>query len=249
MSLFSSSQLDVDQLVAKQTDAERRHTLAVDIGGSGIKVMVLDEAGLPLTKRDRLDTPNPATPSAILPLIRKLAEGKVFDRASVGFPGVVHQGRTMTAVNLHPEWVGFDLRQVLEEQFSTPVRVANDADIQGFGAIQGFGVELVVTLGTGFGSALFVDGVLVPNLELGHHPFRKGETYEDQLGRAALEAVGKDKWNRRLERAIAKLDRVFNYTTLYLGGGNAKEITIDLPENVQTVRNVAGLLGGIALWK
>lgn len=249
MSLSSSSQLNVDLLATEPTDSERRHTLAVDIGGSGIKVMVLDEAGLPLTKRDRLDTPYPATPSAVLPLISKLAEGKSFDRASVGFPGVVQQGRTMTAVNLHPEWIGFDLQQVLQDMLATPVRVANDADIQGFGAIQGFGVELVVTLGTGFGSALFVDGILVPNLELGHHPFRKGETYEEQLGRAALDMLGKDKWNRRLERAIARLDRVFNYTTLYLGGGNAKEITLNLPANVQTVRNVAGLLGGIALWK
>jgi polyphosphate glucokinase len=225
------------------------NTLAIDIGGSRIKVMVLDAAGQPLTERDRLDTPDPASPDAVLPLVCKLAAGKNFDRVSVGFPGVVRQGTTLTAVNLHPAWAGFALQAVLEEQLAAPVRVANDADIQGFGAIQGQGVELVVTLGTGFGSALFVDGSLVPNLELGHHRFRKGETYEEQLGRAALDAVGKGKWNKRLQKAIARLDRVFNYDTLYLGGGNAKDISFDLPANVQTVKNVAGLLGGIALWR
>ncbi|MEO1209654.1 MAG: ROK family protein [Cyanobacteria bacterium J06638_20] len=244
MVLLSSDSLDAERLGMQQLN-----TLAVDIGGSGIKVMVLDGAGQPLTKRDRLDTPGSATPKAVIPMITKLAAGKEFDRVSVGFPGVVRQGRTMTAVNLHPDWHNYDLQRALEDKLSAPVRVANDADIQGFGAIQGTGVELVVTLGTGFGSALFVDGTLVPNLELGHHPFRKGDTYEEQLGRAALDSEGKGKWNRRLEKAIAKLDRVFNYQVLYLGGGNAKEITFDLPDNVQTVRNVAGLLGGIALWK
>ena len=244
MVLLSSDSLDAERLGTQQLN-----TLVVDIGGSGIKVMVLDEAGQPLTKRDRLDTPGSATPKTVIPMITKLAAGKEFDRVSVGFPGVVRQGRTMTAVNLHPDWHNYDLQQSLEDRLSAPVRVANDADIQGFGAIQSTGVELVVTLGTGFGSALFMDGTLVPNLELGHHPFRKGDTYEEQLGRAALESEGKSKWNRRLEKAIAKLDRAFNYEFLYLGGGNAKEITFDLPENVQTVRNVAGLLGGIALWK
>ena len=250
MTLVSSlDSFDAKQLDTKRLDTKQLNTLAIDIGGSGIKVMVLDEVGQPLSKRDRLDTPDPAQPSAILPIIFQLAAGKEFDRISVGFPGVVRQGRTMTAVNLHPDWQNYDLQKRLEDKLSAPVRVANDADIQGFGAIQGTGVELVVTLGTGFGSALFVDGTLVPNLELGHHPFRKGDTYEEQLGRAAMDEVGKAKWNRRLEKAIAKLDRAFNYQVLYLGGGNAKEITIDLPDNVQTVRNVAGLLGGIALWK
>jgi predicted NBD/HSP70 family sugar kinase len=89
------------------------------------------------------------------------------------------------------------------------------------GAIVGKGVELVVTLGTGFGSALFVDGKLVPNLEMGHHEFRKEETYEQQLGRAALEKVGDSKWNRRLEKAIASLQSLFNYNYLYIGGGEA----------------------------
>ena len=223
-------------------------TMAVDIGGSGIKVMVLDGEGNPLTERDRQPTPQPATPDAVLAVIAQLTEGKDFDRVSVGFPGVVRHGKTETAVNLHPDWQGYDLAGTLQAQLGKPVRAANDADIQGLGAIAGEGVELVVTLGTGFGSALFLNGKLVPNLELGHHAFRKGDTYEDQLGNAVLEEIGKKKWNERLERAIAQLALVFNYDTLYLGGGNAKEVKIDLPANVKTVPNIAGLLGGIALW-
>ncbi|MBF2046345.1 MAG: ROK family protein [Elainella sp. C42_A2020_010] len=225
------------------------HTLAVDIGGSGIKVMVLDDQGNPLTERDRVETPAIPTPDAVLHAIQGLTTGKTFDRVSVGFPGVVRKGITETAVNLHPDWVGFDLGAILEQQLGKPVRVANDADIQGLGAISGDGVELVLTLGTGIGSAMFLNGKLIPNLELGHHPFRKGETYEQQLGRAALDAVGKKRWNRRLERAVDLLERIFNYDHLYLGGGNTKRIDFVLPPNVKITPNVTGLLGGIALWQ
>ncbi|HLO49424.1 MAG TPA: ROK family protein [Kamptonema sp.] len=225
-------------------------TLAVDIGGSGIKVIVLDENGQPITERGRIDTPASPKPEAVIAAIASLvAEQGEFDRLSVGFPGVVSNGITKTAVNLDPDWVGFDLATTLKDRFGKPVRVVNDADMQGMGAISGNGVELVITLGTGFGSALFVDGKLVPNLEAGHHPFRKGETYEQQLGRAALDAVGQKRWNRRLEKAIATLQHLFNFECLYIGGGNTKKITIELPPSVKVVPNVSGLLGGIALWR
>ena len=231
-------------------DNESLRTLSVDIGGSGIKVMVLDEAGNPLTKRSRVNTPQPPKPDAVLDAIAQLAAGQgEFHRVSVGFPGVVSNGITKTAVNLDPDWIGFDVATVLSERLGKPVRVANDADMQGMAAIVGKGVELVITLGTGFGSALFVDGKLVPNLEMGHHRFRKGETYEEQLGRWALEKVGVEKWNRRVEKAIASLEHLFNYDYLYIGGGEAKKITIELPPNVKIVPNVNGLLGGIMLWR
>lgn len=225
------------------------HTLAVDIGGSGIKVMVLDETGQPVTERNRVETPQPPKPEVVIAAIAELAgtQGN-FDRVSVGFPGVVTNGITKTAVNLDPDWIGFDLATTLRDRLGKPVRVANDADIQGLGAISGKGVELVLTLGTGFGSALFVDGTLVPNLEAGHHPFRKGQTYEEQLGRAALDEVGEKRWNRRLEKAIGNLQRLFSCDFIYLGGGNAKKINLNLPPNVKVVPNVTGLLGGIALW-
>jgi len=223
-------------------------TLAVDIGGSGVKALVLDEAGEPQTKRSRIDTPQPATPEKIVGAIAQLASDQTFDRVSVGFPGVVRQGIIGTAANLDASWIGYDLAKTLTEKLGKPVRVANDADIQGLGAVSGQGVELVITLGTGFGSALFVDGKLVPNLEMGHHPFRKDETYEEQLGRAALESIGKKRWNRRLGKAIATLEHLFNYDRLYIGGGEARQVNLDLPTNVTIVENIMGLLGGIALW-
>lgn len=225
-------------------------TLSVDIGGSGIKVIVLDTNGNPQTERARQETPQPAIALAVIAVIAELAAGQgEFDRVSVGFPGVVRSGVTETAANLTPDWIGFDLGTALSKRLGKPVRVVNDADMQGLGAISGQGVELVITLGTGFGSALFVDGKLVPNLEMGHHEFRKGETYEQQLGRAALEDVGSKKWNSRLEKAIASLQRLFNYDYLYIGGGEAKKITLELPPNVKIIPNVSGLLGGIALWR
>ncbi len=229
-------------------ESEQLRTLAVDIGGSGIKVMVLNNDGNPLSDRDRLKTPHPAKPKKVIETILTLANKQEYNRVSVGFPGVVQNGVIKTAVNLHDDWLQYDLASKLEKLLSKPVKVANDADIQGFGAIANQGVELVITLGTGFGSALFINGKLVPNLEMGHHPFRKRETYEEQLGRAAFEKHGAKKWNLRLEKAIAHLDHLFNYDSLYIGGGEAKQIDFKLPDNAKIVPNVTGLLGGIRLW-
>lgn len=225
-------------------------TLAVDIGGSGIKAILLDDAGNPLTTRARVKTPRPATPKAVLDVIGTLAKAKgEFDRVSVGFPGVVKRGTTVTAPNLGDAWHGYKLAPALTRLLKKPVRIANDADVQGLGVISGRGIELVITLGTGVGSALFVDGRLVPNMELAHHAFRRDNTYEGQLGKAALKKAGPVKWNKRLARAVKILDQLFNYDRLYLGGGNAKHITMPLPSNVTIVPNEAGLLGGIALWR
>jgi len=228
----------------------RPRTLAVDIGGTGIKTIVLDPAGKPLTERLRVDTPRPSTPKAVLSAISELAKQQGgFDRVSVGFPGVVRRGVTETAHNLHPSWIGVDLKEALERALGKPVRAANDADVQGLGVIRGHGVELVITLGTGFGSALFVDGHLVPNVQLAHHAGWTRKTYEDELGAKALDKAGKKKWNRRLRTAIESLEQLFNYDRLYVGGGNAKKVKIALPPNVKIVSNMAGLYGGIALWK
>ncbi|MGD1897351.1 MAG: ROK family protein [Phormidesmis sp.] len=225
-------------------------TLAVDIGGSGVKALLLDEKGEPLGERDRIKTPKPATPEAVMAVLQQLASNQnEFDRVSVGFPGVIRKGVVYTAVNLHPDWVEYDLAGRFSEMVSRPVRVANDADLQGMGAVAGNGVELVMTLGTGIGGALFTEGQIVPNLELGHFRFRKGETYEEQLGRAALKKVGRKTWNNRLTKAINSLSRLFNYDHLYIGGGEVKQIEVELPENVVVVSNVLGLLGGINLWK
>lgn len=237
-----------------QTSAGSRphaiRTLAVDIGGTGIKALVLSATGKPLTERARVKTPRPATPGAVINAITEMAktQGK-FDRVSVGFPGVVCRGVIFTAPNLDGKWHRFHLADALSKKLGEPVRVANDADVQGWGVIAGDGVELVITLGTGFGSALFLDGKLVPNLEIAHHPFDKGRTYEEKLGDAARKKIGKKKWNKRLIRAIQTLEHALNYDRLYIGGGNAKKIIVKLPSKTKIVENVAGLLGGIALWR
>jgi len=225
-------------------------TLAFDIGGTGIKGLLLNSRGEPISERERLGTPNPATPGAVLTLMDEIAKKlRDFDRVSVGFPGVVKRGVTLTAHNLHPKWVGLDFERVLQRHWKKPVRVANDAAVQGFGAIHGKGVELVITLGTGFGSSLFVDGHLVPGLELAHHPWQKKKTYEDFLGKKALEKFGRRRWNRLLEKAIVQLEALFNYDHLYIGGGNAVRVDFALPKHVTRVPNEDGLLGGVALWR
>lgn len=225
-------------------------TLAIDIGGTGIKMMTLDGLGKPLGERVRADTPHPATPQAVLSVLDQMSgSAGTFDRVSVGFPGVVKRGVTLTAHNLDPQWCGYELQKILEQRWERPVRVANDAAVQGYGAIRGVGVELVVTLGTGFGSSLFVDGRLVPGLELAHHPWRKDKTYEDYLGIKGLKHLGRKRWNRTLEKAIQQLDALFNYDHLFIGGGNAARIDFELPRQVTRVPNEDGLLGGAALWR
>ncbi|MBS2016988.1 MAG: ROK family protein [Deltaproteobacteria bacterium] len=226
-------------------------TLAIDIGGTGLKALVLDDRGEAITERQRVETPRPATPEAIvgaLVALVKPLEKVGYDRISVGFPGVVVSGTTRTAPNLHEAWKNFELKDSLERRLKKPTRVLNDAGVQGFGVIEGKGVEMVITLGTGMGCALYVDGKYVPNLELAHHPFRKGKTYEEYVGGRALEKVGKKAWNRRVAKVLAQIDPIWNPRRIYVGGGNAKHVRLELPAHVHLTDNVAGLLGGIALW-
>lgn len=223
-------------------------TLAVDIGGTGLKMLCLRDDGKPVTERLRTPTPAPATPGRLLLALDHLKrQMPAFDRVSVGYPGVIKQGVVMTAVNLHPDWVGYPLQAALQKRWKKPVRVANDAAVQGLGAVSGRGIELILTLGTGMGSCLFVDGRMCP-LELGHHPWRK-KTYEDYLGARGLKKYGKKKWNKLLEQAVAQTAATFNWDHLYLGGGNTKFIRMKARPEVTIVSNLDGLLGGVALWR
>jgi len=154
----------------------------------------------------------------------------------------------MTAPNLDSSWAGFELGRVISEHVHTPVRVLNDAGVQGYGVIAGHGVEMLLSLGTGLGCALYYNGEYIPNLELAHHPFRNKKTYEEYVGKKALDKVGKKQWNKRVRKVIAQVRPIWNPRHLYLGGGNAKHLKGDLPENVTITSNLAGLLGGIALW-
>jgi polyphosphate glucokinase len=218
-----------------------RRTLVVDIGGSGIKATVLNDLAKPVTERLRRESPASGMPGAVMDIIVALAnELGDYERVAVGFPGVVINGVAMDAPNLAKEWQGFNIAESLQGRLKKPVRVANDADVQGFGAIAGSGVELVVTLGTGVGTSLFVDGRLAPNLEIGN----------DKLRNSALQKVGKRRWNKRLIKFIKRLDETFHFKKLYIGGGNSREVDVSLlPPNVTIVSNLNGLVGGLALWR
>ena len=227
----------------------RPHTLAIDIGGTGLKALVLDAEGAPVVERVRVETPRPANPAAVLEaLMHVIKVMPDYDRVSVGFPGVVVGGVTRTAPNLDPKWSGFDLAKTLQGHTKKPTRVLNDAGVQGYGVVEGKDTEIVLTLGTGLGYALFVDGRYVPNLELAHHPLKKKRTYKKHVGDRAREAVGKKKWNKRVREVLAQVQPIFNPDRIYLGGGNAKHLKGALPKNVKITANLAGLLGGIALW-
>jgi predicted TIM-barrel fold metal-dependent hydrolase/predicted NBD/HSP70 family sugar kinase len=230
--------------------AERR-TLAVDIGGTGIKLALLDNRGDIVGERVRVPTPTPPVAPDEITKVIETAAGRLpgFDRVSVGFPGAVRDGRVKTAPNLGTElWAGFDLQAKLADILGKPVRVMNDADVQGFGAIKGKGVEMVLTLGTGAGTSIFRDGEIAPHLELAHHPVAGGKTYDQYIGNAALAKKGKKTWNKRVAKIIEILRVVVNFDHLYLGGGNAKKLTFELPADVSTVPNTDGLTGGIKLW-
>lgn len=228
----------------------RTRTLSIDVGGTGLKASVIDETGRLLTDRVRVDTPVGSPPAAIVEaLARLVAPLGSFDRVSVGFPGVVRNGRVLTAPNLDNKgWKHFDLAGALGRALGKPVRVANDADVQGLAVIAGKGVEMVITLGTGFGTGLYLDGRLAPHLELSHHAFRKGETYDEHLGNAARKRVGNARWNKRVRKAIRSLRALTSFDHLYIGGGNAKKIDCELDPDVTVVSNDAGIKGGIALW-
>ncbi len=228
--------------------SSKPRTLAVDVGGTGIKAMILDPKGKPITERLKVETPKNATPKKVIGIIDELAEKSGdFDRVAAGFPGVVKDGVVYTAANLGKGWEGYGLEEGLAERLGRPARVANDADVQGLACVTGKGEELVITLGTGFGSVLFSEGHRI-HLELGHHPFHKGKTYEDELGHRALKKKGKKRWNKMLREAIDDLARTFNYDRLYIGGGSAEQISFKLPANVVKVSNEDGILGGIKLW-
>jgi polyphosphate glucokinase len=238
-------------------------TLAIDIGGTGLKASVIDSESRLLADRVRVATTYPVPPELMVDQLVKLVQPlPAADRVSVGFPGVVRRGHVFTAPHfvtkagpgtavvkeLVGKWTGFDLAGALSARLGLDVRVANDADLQGWAVVSGNGLEMVVTLGTGVGTALFIEGKLVPHLELAHHPFRKGGTYNEQLGDAALKKIGTAKWRKRVLEAIGNFQSLVNYDHLYIGGGNARHLAGHIDPSITIVDNVAGLVGGIKLW-
>ncbi len=225
-------------------------TLTLDIGGTGLKAGVLDADGQIVGTRARVETPQPSPPDAVVPALVGLAHCLgAFDRVSVGFPGVVRGTKVVTAPNLGTAaWAGYDLGGVLEERLGRPVRLLNDATVQGLGVISGQGVECVITLGTGFGFALYKDGRLAPHLELSQHICRGRRTYDEYLGVKALKMIGKQRWRNRVRKMLEQLRVLVNWDTLYIGGGDARLVDFTLPADIHIVSNDAGITGGVRLW-
>jgi polyphosphate glucokinase len=216
-----------------------------------------------VSEREKIRTPYPCPPEVLLEKLGELGQKfEHFDRVSVGFPGLVRHGKIwhVPALSkatyggeidpqLQAAWHSFDLASALSQVFHKPVKVANDADVQGCAVVHGSGFEFVMTLGTGVGTAVFSDGVLLPHMELSHAPFRKSQSFDTQLGNATRKEIGNERWLKRVLRAIDAFDAFLYFDHLHIGGGNAKYLVeTPLPPKARLVSNTAGLLGGVRLW-
>ena len=242
-------------------------TLVVDCGGGGIKASVLDAQGTMRAPRVRVPTPYPLPPSRFLDCLAEVA-GMLppADRLTVGIPGMVRHGvvvatphyvtRSGPRSRVDPEllaaWTGYDAAAAIGSRFDLPVLVMNDAEVHAAGAVTGSGLELVLTLGTGLGCALFDGGRLAPHLELSHATVRRGTTYDGWIGEHVRRQLGNAAWSRRVRTMVAELRPVFGWDRLYLGGGNSRRLRPEhveqMGDDVVVVPNSAALVGGVRAW-
>ncbi|POR50287.1 polyphosphate glucokinase [Paraburkholderia eburnea] len=250
----SNARSNTTRSAKKATAPKIENILAIDIGGTGLKAAIVDAQGQMRTERVRVATPHPCPPALLVDtlhtLVAPLVEQYSPTRVSIGFPGFVRNNHVLTAPHLGLEdWNDVPLAQMLGERLGIGlVRMINDAEMQGFAAIEGHGLEFVLTLGTGAGTALFRDGELMPHLELAHHPVSKKHAYDEYIGDAARRKAGNKRWNQRVQKVIGILESLVHYDKLWIGGGNAERLTFDLPPNVATVPNDRGIEGGARLW-
>ncbi len=175
--------------------------------------------------------------------VLKAAKGWTYDAISIGYPGPVSGGTLLEEPkNLGAGWVGFDF----EKAFKCPVKVINDAAMQALGSYEG-GRMLFLGLGTGLGSALIADWILMP-MELAHLPYKKGETFEDYVGRRRLDRLGKQKWRRSVDDVVRRLKAALVADYVVLGGGNAKKLQ-HLPDGARLGDNAHAFIGGRRLWE
>ncbi len=242
--------------------------IGLDFGGSGIKGAVVDVAnGRLVGERLRVPTPQPSVPREVVAvmdaLVRRLAspwdprDGNAFP-VGVGIPSAVRHGAAVTAANIDSSWIGFPAEQEMSRVMGRTVAIGNDADLAGlaevrFGAGRDVpGLTIVLTIGTGVGSALFIDGKLVPNTELGHMEM-KGRDAEVRMSEAARDRLGlnwKD-WSVGLDEYLHMLERLFWPDLFIFGGGASKRadnylsyLTVKTPIALATFRNSAGIVGG-----
>jgi len=245
-----------------------RTTLTIDCGGGGIKAAVLDASGTMRSQPIRVNTPYPLTTELFVNTLGELAsELPTGDRATIGIPGMIRHGvvistphyvtksgpRSIALPELVAQWSGFDARTTLTKTLGIPTLVLNDAEVHGAGVVAGSGLEVVLTLGTGLGYALFDGGRLAPHLELSQAPVRFQQTYDTYIGETERKRLGDLFWSRRVRKLVDGLRPVFVWDRLYLGGGNARRINSDIVEklgdDVVIVPNSAALVGGVRAWQ
>lgn len=231
----------------------------VDVGGSGVKSAPVDVSkGELLKKRTRIETPRPATPDAVFDVIETLVAGDQWEGPfGVAIPAIVVDGVARSAANIDETWIGTNVRDALTERCGRPVVVLNDADAAGlaemrYGAGRGVsGVVIVLTFGTGVGSAVFVDGTLVPNTEFGHLEFMGGAAELKTAARLVEdEDVSLKKWLKRVDAYLDMLERVFSPSRIIFGGGISKrfesfaeKLHVECEVVAAELRNQAGIVG------
>jgi predicted NBD/HSP70 family sugar kinase len=221
------------------------NVLVLDVGGTNVKILGSGNSGAPQSEVPaeprKLPSGPTMTPEPMVSGVKDLARDWSYDAVSIGYPGVVTRGRIVAEpYNLAPGWIDFDF----EKAFGCPVKILNDAAMQALGSYQG-GLMLFLGLGTGLGSALIADGVIVP-MELAHMAYRKA-TYEDYLGVRGLKRLGKKKWKRHIEFVVAQLTAALHPDDVVLGGGNVKKLK-KLPSGCRAGNNANAFLGGFRLW-
>lgn len=212
-----------------------------------MKAALLGRTGDQVTERIKEPTPDKLTPAALVRVLERIAGAMPrFDRVAVGIPGIVHRDVVYSLpASRSRAFKGFALADELGERLGVPVRVTNDAAMHGLAAIKGRGVEMVITLGTGLGTALFVNGVLSAHYQTLPDEDEPFSPYGDQ----ALQRLGRRKWERRIHALFEQLGAITNFDHLYVGGGNAKRLVQPLPRRISRIDNVAGILGGHRLWE
>ncbi len=237
--------------------------LGIDIGGSGIKGAIVNIAtGELITERFRLSTPKPAKPKAVAKVFTEVVEHFEWKGLiGVGFPAIVKNGVALSAANIDEKWMGMNAETLFSEATGCPVSVCNDADVAGIAEMQygvgkgKKGVVILITIGTGLGSAIFHDGILLPNSELGHLKFKGGiaEHYAADSVRKKEDLSWSD-WGKRFNEYLLHLDRLFSPDLFILGGGASKkmekyksQIKIDCPVVPAKLLNHAGIIGAASL--
>jgi polyphosphate glucokinase len=254
--LAGASHVTANSRIARPGQASARPsrapiTLAIDVGGTGIKITRL-QRGRVLEETTTIETPKKMTSGQLVSLLTEHAKNKTFDRVALGFPGPVRRGVVEAAPNLHRKsWKGTDLQRVLQRAFGKPTRVANDAAVAALSFAprsRGGKKVLVVTLGTGFGFAVLVNGAVLP-LEMAHHPLRPGRTYEQLLSDAELKRIGVKRWNTRLVKVLGQLRETFRPDLILLAGGNSRLVAAPLvSRGVEIVGNEGGVKGAPRLF-